>query len=49
MARDLPALANVRGELREKLRRSAACDAAGFARGFEGALRRGWELISAPR
>jgi hypothetical protein len=39
---DPTALAKLRSELPGRLRASALCDAAAFARGLEGALRNGW-------
>jgi protein O-GlcNAc transferase len=42
LAQDLPRLRHIRGTLREQLRASAVCDARGFARSFEGALREMW-------
>lgn len=42
LAQDLPALARLRSELREQMRRSPLCDAPRFARAFETALRDMW-------
>ncbi|KFG92257.1 hypothetical protein GQ56_0138490 [Burkholderia paludis] len=42
LARDLPALAALRGELRARLARSPLMDGARFARGIEAAYRRMW-------
>lgn len=42
LARDMPRLQQIRGMLRERMRSSPLCDAKGFARAFEHALREMW-------
>jgi protein O-GlcNAc transferase len=42
-AGDLPALTELRGRLREQVRRSPLCDAPRFARGLGAALRHAWQ------
>jgi predicted O-linked N-acetylglucosamine transferase (SPINDLY family) len=42
LARDVPRLETLRGELRERMRRSPLCDGPRFARSFEDGLRRMW-------
>ena len=42
LAEALPALAQLRGALRERVRLSALCNAPCFARDFEAALREMW-------
>ena len=42
LASDLPQLAQLRQELRERMRNSPLCDAPRFARAFEAGLRRMW-------
>jgi protein O-GlcNAc transferase len=42
LARDLPRLAQIKRELRGRMRRSTLCDAANFAKEFEAGLRSIW-------
>jgi predicted O-linked N-acetylglucosamine transferase (SPINDLY family) len=48
LAGDLPGLARLRGELRDRLRQSSLCDAPRFARAFEVALRAMWQDWCSP-
>jgi predicted O-linked N-acetylglucosamine transferase (SPINDLY family) len=48
LAGDLPGLARLRGELRDRLRQSSLCDAPRFARAFEVALRVMWQDWCSP-
>ncbi len=47
LASDLPALAELRANLRERLRRSPLCDGKRFAENFDGALRAIWQRYCA--
>jgi predicted O-linked N-acetylglucosamine transferase (SPINDLY family) len=47
LAGDLPRLSQIRSSLRERMKHSPVCDAAGFARGIEAAYREMWRASCA--